>query len=147
MLFIYFRTHARTHAQFLVHLMKKDWQEAHKLCRFILMYEPMNQVAVEFLPLIQHKLENGDDDDSSSDDDQDSDDDNDDDDDDDDNEEDSDDDDDDDDDDDSDEDDDDNEAETKKQPADAAAAAAATAANQIRTVELSTVIESLKLKK
>ena len=107
----------------------------------------MNQVAVEFLPLIQHKLENGDDDDSSSDDDQDSDDDNDDDDDDDDNEEDSDDDDDDDDDDDSDEDDDDNEAETKKQPADAAAAAAATAANQIRTVELSTVIESLKLKK
>lgn len=37
--------------------MQKNWKDAHKLCKFILMYEPNNETAKEFLPLIERKLE------------------------------------------------------------------------------------------
>lgn len=37
--------------------MDKKWEDAHKLCRFILMYEPNNSTAREFLPLIERKIE------------------------------------------------------------------------------------------
>lgn len=36
--------------------MQKHWKDAHKLCKFILMYEPNNETAQEFLPLIETKL-------------------------------------------------------------------------------------------
>lgn len=52
-------------------MMGKKWDDAHKLCRFILIYEPDNKEANEFLPLIKQKLEekeNDDDEEDSSDD-------------------------------------------------------------------------------
>lgn len=57
--------------------MQKQWEDAHKLCKFILMYEPNNKTAKEFLPLIEHKLaesdnENDEDDDDEDDDEDDS---------------------------------------------------------------------------
>lgn len=71
--------------KFLVYVMQKNWKDAHKLCKFILMYEPNNATAKEFLPLIEQKLElnesdtsgeetDDDDDDDDSDEDSDSDD-------------------------------------------------------------------------
>lgn len=42
--------------EFLVYIMQKNWKDAHKLCKFILIYEPHNQTAKEFLPLIETKL-------------------------------------------------------------------------------------------
>ena len=36
--------------------MGKKWKDAHKLCQFILMYEPGNKTAREFMPLIESKL-------------------------------------------------------------------------------------------
>ena len=58
--------------------MGKKWEDAFKLCKFILMYEPDNEIAREYLPLIEMKLnqsesEDESDTDSSSDDDDDSD--------------------------------------------------------------------------
>lgn len=37
--------------------MEKQWEDAHKLCKYILMYEPHNKTAKEFLPLIEYKLQ------------------------------------------------------------------------------------------
>ena len=57
--------------------MLKKWEDAHKLCKFILMYEPGNKTAKEFLPLIESKLadtESEESSDESSDDDEDEDD-------------------------------------------------------------------------
>lgn len=55
--------------EFLVYIMNKKWEDAHKLCSFILMYEPNNKTAKEFLPLIESKLsESSDEDDTESDD-------------------------------------------------------------------------------
>lgn len=45
--------------------MEKKWTEAHKLCTFILMYEPNNRTAKEFLPLIETKLNTEESDESS----------------------------------------------------------------------------------
>jgi len=42
--------------EFLVYIMQKNWKDAHKLCKFILIYEPHNETAKEFLPLIETKL-------------------------------------------------------------------------------------------
>jgi hypothetical protein len=64
--------------------MQKNWKDSHKLCKFILMYEPNNETAKEFLPLIETKLaitesdtssdeSDSDDDDNNEDDDQESD--------------------------------------------------------------------------
>lgn len=36
--------------------MSQKWEDAHKLCEFILIYEPNNKEANEFLPLIKQKL-------------------------------------------------------------------------------------------
>ena len=53
--------------EFLVYVMDKKWQDAHKLCSFILMYEPNNKTAKEFLPLIESKLnESSDEDDTET---------------------------------------------------------------------------------
>uniref|UniRef100_A0A3B4WT82 Glutamate rich 2 n=1 Tax=Seriola lalandi dorsalis TaxID=1841481 RepID=A0A3B4WT82_SERLL len=56
--------------QFLGALMDKDFQLAHKLCQMILIHEPDNPEASEFLPLIHKKLLEGekdsDDDDGNS---------------------------------------------------------------------------------
>ena len=51
--------------------MEKKWEDAFKLCKFILMYEPDNEIAREYLPLIEIKLnqsESESEDESSSDD-------------------------------------------------------------------------------
>ena len=37
--------------------MEKKWKDAYKLCGFILMYEPENLTAKEFLPLIEKKID------------------------------------------------------------------------------------------
>ena len=37
--------------------MEKKWRDAYKLCGFILMYEPENPTAKEFLPLIEKKID------------------------------------------------------------------------------------------
>ena len=39
-----------------MYVMQKNWKDSHKLCKFILMYEPNNETAKEFLPLIETKL-------------------------------------------------------------------------------------------
>lgn len=49
--------------EFLVCIMRKEWQDAYKLCKFILMYEPHNTEANDFLPLIEYKLSQSSDDD------------------------------------------------------------------------------------
>jgi hypothetical protein len=48
--------------EFLVCLMRKEWQDAYKLCKFILMFEPHNKEANDFLPLIEYKLSQSSDD-------------------------------------------------------------------------------------
>lgn len=42
--------------EFLVYVMEKKWKDAQKLCGFILMYEPNNTIAKEFMPLIERKV-------------------------------------------------------------------------------------------
>nr|XP_057925308.1 glutamate-rich protein 2 [Doryrhamphus excisus] len=42
--------------EFLGALKAKDLQQARRLCQMILLYEPQNPEAREFLPLIQKKL-------------------------------------------------------------------------------------------
>jgi hypothetical protein len=62
--------------------MNQQWEDAHKLCTFILMYEPFDEIAKQYMPLIEYKLkddkadreteeddENDDDDDEDEDDD------------------------------------------------------------------------------
>ncbi|CAF0902757.1 unnamed protein product [Brachionus calyciflorus] len=57
--------------EFLIYVMEKKWTDAQKLCKFILMYEPNNKTAKEFMPLIESKInefdEEEDEDDESSD--------------------------------------------------------------------------------
>ena len=49
--------------------MSKKWEDAYKLCKFILIYEPDNKEANEYMPLIREKLEESDDDEDDDDDD------------------------------------------------------------------------------
>lgn len=51
--------------------MKEDWQDALKLCKFILMYEPDNAEAREFLPLLEQKASEEESEDEEEDDDED----------------------------------------------------------------------------
>ncbi|XP_018585044.1 glutamate-rich protein 2 [Scleropages formosus] len=44
-------------AEFLKSVMGKDYTRAHKLCRMILIYEPENPEAKQFIPLIEEKLQ------------------------------------------------------------------------------------------
>lgn len=37
--------------------MDKQWHDALKLCGFILMYEPQNTIAKEYLPILERKVE------------------------------------------------------------------------------------------
>ncbi|KAL4636178.1 glutamate-rich protein 2 [Arapaima gigas] len=43
-------------AEFLKSVMGKDYTQAHELCRSILIYEPENPEAKQFIPLIEEKL-------------------------------------------------------------------------------------------
>uniref|UniRef100_A0A671WPT6 Glutamate rich 2 n=1 Tax=Sparus aurata TaxID=8175 RepID=A0A671WPT6_SPAAU len=54
--------------EFLRAVMDGDFQLASKLCQMILIYEPDNPEASEFLPLIQKKLSEDEDDDDDDDD-------------------------------------------------------------------------------
>jgi hypothetical protein len=56
--------------KFLADLIAKKWDDAYKLCQFILIYEPQNPHALEYLPLLKEKVEkkDGDEEDESSDD-------------------------------------------------------------------------------
>lgn len=55
----------------MFHVIAKHWQEAYKLCQFILMYEPDNQTANQYLPLLKENIEMSNDSDETSDDDDD----------------------------------------------------------------------------
>lgn len=43
--------------EFLVYIMAKNWEDAHKLCGFILIYEPHNALAKEYMPILTRKVE------------------------------------------------------------------------------------------
>lgn len=42
--------------EFLVYVMQKNYPDALKLCGFILMYEPHNALAKEYLPILEQKV-------------------------------------------------------------------------------------------
>jgi len=42
--------------KFLVYVMDKNWKDALKLCGFILIYEPNNATAKEYLPLLEKRV-------------------------------------------------------------------------------------------